>query len=438
LRADDVTNRRDILLNLFEAAVAAANPANCVPPALPPPPAGRLIMLAAGKAGASMAAAALAHYRVTAPAILERLSGMVVTRPGYALPVAPLPLVEAGHPVPDAAGATATEIALRLAESATKTDLVLVLLSGGASANWTAPAPGISLQDKQATTRALLRSGIAIGDINTVRRHISRIKGGRLARAAAPARIVTLAISDVPNDDPVAIGSGPTVADPTTLADARAIAARASVDLPASVVAALNDPANETPKPGDPIFGKAEYRIVARPRDAIAAAAARARELGFEPIVLGDALEGEARTVAAEHLRLAREHGGAAPRIALLSGGELTVTVRGNGRGGPNQEYALALAIGIDGEKGLAALAADTDGIDGGAGSAMDPAGAYVDEETAARARAQGRDPAAFLANNDATGFFEPLNALITPGPTFTNVNDFRAILVDTTKAGTA
>jgi hydroxypyruvate reductase len=433
-----VTNRRDILIDLFEAAVAAANPANCVPPALPPPPAGRLIMLAVGKAGASMAAAALAHYRATAPAILHRLSGIVVTRPGYAMPVAPLPVVEAGHPVPDAAGIAATETALHLAESATEKDLVLVLLSGGASANWIAPAPGISLEDKQATTRALLRSGIAISDINTVRRHISRIKGGRLARAAAPARIVTLAISDVPGDDPVAIGSGPTVADPTTLADARAIVAHASVDLPASVITALNDPANETPKPGDAIFRNAEYRIVSRPRDAIAAAAARAKERGYEPIVLGDALEGEARTVAADHLRLAQAQSDAGRRVTLLSGGELTVTVRGKGRGGPNQEYALALAIGMDGDRRFAALAADTDGIDGGSGSAADPAGAYVDGETAGHARALGRDPAAFLANNDATAFFEPLNALITPGPTFTNVNDFRAILVDTTKAGTA
>jgi hydroxypyruvate reductase len=431
-------DQRAILIDLLETAVAAANPANCLPPALPPAPDGRLILLAAGKAAASMAAAALAHYRATAPSILDRLSGIVVTRPGYAMPVAPLPLVEAGHPVPDAAGIAATETVLRLAESATERDLVLVLLSGGASANWIATVPGVNLEDKQAATRALLRSGVAIAGINTVRRHISRIKGGRLARRAAPARMVTLAISDVPGDDPVAIGSGPTVADPTTLADARAIIAQSSVELPRSVIAALNDPANETPKPGDPAFGNAEYRIVARPRDAIAAAASRAKALGYDPIVLGDALEGEARVVAAEHLRLAREHAAAGRRVAILSGGELTVTVRGKGRGGPNQEYALALAIGVDGDPGIAALAADTDGIDGGAGSPADPAGAFVDGATAGRARALGRDPAAFLADNDATGFFGPLNALITPGPTFTNVNDFRAILVDTTKAGTA
>jgi hydroxypyruvate reductase len=431
-------NQREILIDLYETAVAAANPANCLPPALPPPPEGRLILLAAGKAGASTAAAALAHYRATAPAILERLSGIVVTRTGYGMPVAPLSLIEAGHPVPDAAGLAATETALRLAESATARDLVLVLLSGGASANWIAPAPGITLEDKQAATRALLRSGVAIAGVNTVRRHISRIKGGRLARRAAPARVVTLAISDVPGDDPVAIGSGPTVADPTTLADAREIVAKASVELPASVIAALNDPANETPKPGDPVFRDAEYRIVARPRDAIAAAAARAKSLGYEPVVLGDAVEGEARAVAAEHAKLGRAHAAAGRHVAILSGGELTVTVRGKGRGGPNQEYALALAIGIEGESGIAAIAADTDGIDGGAGSPSDSAGAYVDGATAGRARRLGRDPAAFLADNDATGFFEPLNALIAPGPTFTNVNDFRAILVDTSKGGTA
>jgi hydroxypyruvate reductase len=431
-------DRRDILIDLYETAVTAADPANCVPLALPPPPDGRLILLAAGKAGASMAAAALAHYHATAPAIMNRLSGIVVTRPGYAMPVAPLPLVEAGHPVPDAAGVAAAETVLRLAESATEHDLVLVLLSGGASANWIAPVSGIALEDKRAATRALLRSGVAIAGINTVRRHLSRIKGGRLARAAAPARVITLAISDVPGDDPVAIGSGPTVADPTTLADARAIVARSSVELPRTVIAALNDPANETPKPGDPIFRNAEYRIVARPRDAIAAAAARAKTLGYEPIVLGDSIEGEARAVAADHLHLAHEHAAAGKRAAVLSGGELTVTVRGKGRGGPNQEYALALAIGMDGDSRIAALAADTDGIDGGAGNSADPAGAFVDGTTAGRARALGRDPAAFLADNDATGFFEPLNALIAPGPTFTNVNDFRAILVDTTKAGTA
>ena len=433
-------DRRAILRDLFDAAVAAANPAICVPPALPDPPAapGRLIMLAAGKAAASMAAAALAHYRRGAPSILPRLSGIVATRRGYGMPVDPLPLVEAGHPLPDAAGLAATETALRLAASATASDLVLVLLSGGASAIWTAPAPGIGLADKQALTRALLRSGIAIGGINTVRRHLSRIKGGRLAKTAAPARVVTLSISDVPGDDPVAIGSGPTVADPTTLADARGVLARAAIAIPDSVAAALADPANETPKPGDPAFRNCEYRIVARPRNAIDAAARRAQALGYEPVVLGDALEGEAREIAADHARLAKELATSGRRAAIISGGELTVTVRGKGRGGRNQEYALALALLMDGDSRLAALAADTDGIDGDGGGAVGPAGAFVDGASAARARRAGRDPAAFLADNDSTGFFEPLGDLVAPGPTFTNVNDFRAILVDTAKAPAA
>ncbi len=378
-------DRRAILLDLYQAAIAAANPANCVPPFLPePPPApGRLIVLAAGKAGASMAAAAIAHYRQSAPAVLSRLVGIAVTRPGYGVDTNPLKLVEAGHPVPDAAGLAATEEVLRLAASATARDLVLVLLSGGASANWIAPVAGIGLDGKRAVTRTLLRSGVAIAGINTVRRHLSRIKGGRLAALAAPARVETLAISDVPGDDPAAIGSGPTVPDPTTLADARAIIARAHIRVPENVSAALADPANETPKPGDPVFAGANYRIVSRPRDAIAAAATRASALGYEPIVLGDALEGEARDVAMEHARLATEAAASGRRVVILSGGELTVTVRGGGRGGPNQEYALALALALEGNQHFAALAADTDGIDGGSGAASDPAGAFVDGATA-------------------------------------------------------
>lgn len=433
-------DRRQILLDLYQAAVAAANPANCLPEFLPePPPApGRLIILAAGKAGASMAAAAVAHYRRTAPAALARATGIAVTRSGYGIDTHPLKLVEAGHPVPDAAGLAATEETLRLAASATVDDLVLVLLSGGASANWIAPAPGVGLEGKQATTRALLRSGVPISAINTVRRHLSRIKGGRLAALAAPARVETLAISDVPGDDPAAIGSGPTVPDPTTLADARAIVASAGITLPDSVTTALADPANETPKPGDPAFANTGYRIVARPHDAIAAAARRAEALGYDPVVLGDALEGEAREVAKEHARLAINAAARGRRVAILSGGELTVTVRGRGRGGPNQEYALALAIALDGDARFAALAADTDGIDGGSGAATDPAGAFVDGATASRGRALGRDAAAFLSNNDATGFFEAVDGLVTPGPTLTNVNDFRAILVDTPKPRTA
>ena len=340
-------------------------------------------------------------------------------------------MIEAGHPIPDAAGLESAAKALALAESASKDDLVLALMSGGASANWIAPA-GITFAEKQAVTRALLRSGAHIGEINTVRKHLSRIKGGRLARTAYPARVVTLAISDVPGDDPAVIGSGPTVPDPSTLADARAIVAKFALDVPDAVARALNDPANESPKPGDLAFANAEYHLIARPADAFRAAEAGVRAAGYECVLLGANLEGEARKIAAEHAGMARKLQAAGRRAVILSGGELTVTIRGHGRGGPNQEYALALAIHLTGTSGIAALAGDTDGTDGGAGSAQDPAGAYVDGATAARSRELGLDPAAFLADNNSTGFFERLGDLLRPGPTFTNVNDFRAILVDT------
>jgi glycerate 2-kinase len=304
-------------------------------------------------------------------------------------------------------------------------------LSGGASANWIAPAAGITLAEKQAVTRALLRSGAAIGDMNALRKHLSRIKGGRLARRAYPAKLVTLAISDVPGDDPAVIGSGPTVPDPTTLADARAIVAKYRLDLPQAVIRALNDPGNESPKPGDRAFAGTSFRIIARPADALAAAQVRAREAGYDTVVLGDRLQGEAREVAAEHARIARDFAAQGRRLAILSGGELTVTLRGGGRGGPNQEYALALAIHLDGAKGIAALAADTDGTDGGRGEPDDPAGAFIDDNTLRRAKMTGLDPAAFLADNDSTGFFNGIGDLFTPGPTFTNVTDFRAIVVD-------
>jgi glycerate 2-kinase len=421
---------RQLLESLFRTAVAAAHPSQCLPPNLPePPPRGRLIVLAAGKAAGSMTEAAERHYlgRVAA----DRLAGIAVTRHGYGRPTRHIPVVEAGHPVPDEAGLQGTERALALALAAGADDLVLVLLSGGASANWIAPAKGITLAEKQAVTRALLRSGAAIGDMNALRKHLSRIKGGRLARLAYPAKLVTLAISDVPGDDPSVIGSGPTVPDPTTLEDARAIVARFRLDLPAAVSKALDDPGNETPKPGDNIFAGSDYRIVARPADALRAAQGRAIEAGYECVVLGDRLQGEAREVAAEHARLARDLGAQGRRVVILSGGELTVTLRGEGRGGPNQEYALALAIHLDGAAGVSALAADSDGTDGGSGRPDDPAGAFVDPTTLRRALAAGLDPAAFLADNDSTGFFNGIGDLFVPGPTFTNVTDFRAIVVD-------
>ncbi len=423
---------RQFLEDLFEKAIAAAHPSMCLPPLLPePPPAGKLILLAAGKAAGSMTEIAERHYLEEKRVPRERLSGIAVARHGYGRPTKVIDMIEAGHPVPDQASLNSAARALELAKSATADDLVLVLISGGASANWIAPAAGLALAEKQAVTRALLRSGANIGEINTVRKHLSRIKGGRLARAASPARLVTLAISDVPGDDPDTIGSGPTVPDRSTLADARAVVARFKLDLPDSVHRALNDPANESPKPDDPAFANAQFHLAARPLDAFEAAQAKIRMAGYECFFLGANLEGEAREVATDQARTAKVLRAQGRRAVILSGGELTVTIRGRGRGGPNQEYALALALALDGETGIYALAGDTDGTDGGAGSAEDPAGARVDGETVARARALGLDPASFLADNNSTGFFGPLGDLLTPGPTFTNVNDFRAILVD-------
>jgi glycerate 2-kinase len=417
------------LESLFRSAVAAAHPESCLPPNLPEPPArGRLVILAAGKAAGSMTQVAERHCAALPP---TRLAGLAVTRHGYGRPTTHIPVIEAGHPVPDKAGISATKRALKLADEVDADDLVLVLLSGGASANWIAPAAGLTLEEKQATTRARLKRGAAIGEINTVRKHLSRIKGGRLAKRASPAKVVTLAISDVPGDDPAVIGSGPTIADPSTLEDARAIAARYGLHLPDAVRRALEDPLNETPKPGDEVFAGADYRIVARPADALAAAAARAEAAGYECIVLGGRLQGEAREVAAEHARLALSVRAEGRRAVILSGGELTVTLRGQGQGGPNQEYALSLAIHLGGAPGIAGLAADTDGTDGGGGRPDDPAGAFVDETTLTRAQVAGLDPAAFLADNNSTGFFNGIGDLFRPGPTFTNVTDFRAIVVD-------
>ncbi len=425
------SSARELLDSLFRTAVAAAHPVGCLPQNLPEPPRhGRLVILAAGKAAGSMTEVAEQHYADRLPP--SRLAGIAVTRRGYGRKTRRIPVIEAGHPVPDKAGIAATKRVLALADAVDGEDLVLVLLSGGASANWIAPAPGLTLDEKQKVTRALLRSGGAIGEMNAVRKHLSRIKGGRLAAHAYPAKLVTLAISDVPGDDPAVIGSGPTVPDPTTLAHAREIVARYRLDLPAAVTRALQDPGNETPKPGDKIFAGTSYRIVARPADALRAAAARAGAAGYECVMLGGSLQGEAREVAAAHARLALELRVKRRRAVILSGGELTVTLRGHGRGGPNQEYALALAIHLGGASGIAALAADTDGTDGGGGAADDPAGAFIDATTLERARARGLDPAAFLADNDSTSFFSGIGDLFRPGPTFTNVTDFRAIVVDT------
>jgi glycerate 2-kinase len=426
-----MTDRRPLLRAIFDAAVAAAHPDVVLSAHLRPVPKGRAIVLAAGKAAAAMAAAAERHYLDALEMDPSRLSGIATTRHGHGLPTRRIRVVEAGHPVPDEAGLKGAEDSLRLAQSATANDLLLVLLSGGGSANWIAPAPGVSFAQKQQVTRALLRSGAPIGEVNTVRKHLSRIKGGRLARAGKRAEIVTLAISDVPRDDPSAIASGPTVPDPTTLADARAIVAKYGLAVDDAVRRALDDPANESCKPGDAAFARARFELIARPKASLDAAIKLARDAGYAITDLGADLEGEARDVAADHARLALQARAQGKRLAILSGGELTVTVRGQGRGGPNQEYALALAGLLKDTTGISALAADTDGADGGAGSATDPAGAMIDASTFAKMKSLGLDPKAYLDDNDATTFFEATGDLVLTGPTLTNVNDIRVILVD-------
>lgn len=413
---------------LLAAALAAADPAKTLPGCLPPPPRGRTIVVGAGKAAAKMARAAEDHW----PAAL---SGLVVTRYGYAVPCKRIEVVEAAHPVPDAAGQEAARRILAMVQGLAADDLVICLMSGGASALLALPAPGLSLADKQAVTRDLLRCGATISEINCVRKHLSAIKGGRLAAAAHPARVATFAISDVPGDDPAIIGSGPTVADPSTFAEARAILAKYRLTPPPNVATRLSAARDEPPKPGDPRLAGSTYQLIATPRAALEAAANRATEHGVTPLILGDAIEGEARDVARIQATLAQDAAAGRPvaqgrplplPAVLLSGGETTVTVTGKGRGGRNAEFMLALALALDGQKGIYALAADTDGIDG----TENNAGARIGPDTVARAKAQGIDLAAKLADNDAWSAFNALGDLLVTGPTFTNVNDFRAILV--------
>jgi len=426
-----MTDRRPFLRAIYDAAVAAAHPDVVLAGHLRPVPGGKVICLAAGKGAAAMAAAAERHYLDTLKLDPARLLGIATTRHGHRVPTRRISVIEAGHPMPDEAGLRGAEATLQLAATAETNDLLLVLLSGGGSANWIAPVDGITFAQKQRLTRALLRSGAPIGEVNTVRKHLSRIKGGRLARAGQRAEIVTLAISDVPHDDPSAIASGPTVPDPTTLADARAIVAKYGLEIDDAIRHALEDPNNESCKPGDPAFARATFELIARPRQSLDAAIRVARDAGFGITDLGADLEGEAREVAAAHAKLALDARAQGKRVAILSGGELTVTVRGNGRGGPNQEYALALADLLKDTPGISALAGDTDGADGGAGSASDPAGAMIDAATFAKMEAQHLDPRAFLDNNDATAFFAATGDLLQTGPTLTNVNDIRVILVE-------
>ena len=414
---------RAFLRRLFDIAVAAADPLRCVPPHLPSLPNGRTLVVGAGKASAAMAQAVEAHWP-------GALSGLIVTRYGAGTPCRKIEIVEAAHPVPDAKGREAARRILDLAASARPDDLLLALISGGGSALLALPADGVTLEDKQAVNRALLNSGATIAEMNCVRKHLSAIKGGRLASAAAPARVVTLLISDVPGDDPATIASGPTVPDPTTFADARAVLAKYGIEPPQAVRRRFEAGTDETPKPGDPRLANTETRMVAAPIASLEAAAIAARAAGVASVILGDALEGEARDVAmvmAGIARALRRHGhpARAPAV-LLSGGETTVTVRGRGRGGRNAEFLLALAVALQGEDGIYAIAGDTDGIDG----SEDNAGALIDPSTLARAARKNLDAKARLADNDAYTVFSALGDLVVTGPTLTNVNDFRAILV--------
>ncbi|MGB5637921.1 MAG: glycerate kinase [Sedimenticolaceae bacterium] len=419
-----MSDPRQLLLSLFEAAVDAASPTHCLPPHLPQPPKGRTVVVGAGKGAAAMARAVEEHWQ-------GPVSGLVITRYGHGVPLDRIELVEAAHPVPDAAGREAAGRILKMVEGLGKDDLALCLISGGGSALLALPADGISLEDKQAVNKALLRSGANIGEMNCVRKHLSKIKGGRLAAAAAPARVVTLLISDVPGDDPSVIASGPTVADPTSFSDALAVLEKYGIEGPKTVLDHLRNAIDETPKPGDPRLKRAESVMLATAQDALEAAAAKAEAAGYRPVILGNSIEGESRDVALVHAGIAQQivkHGqpASAPCV-LLSGGETTVTVRGQGRGGRDAEFLLALAVALDGHPRIHAIACDTDGIDG----TEDNAGAILTPTTLKRATQIGLNAKERLANNDGYEFFSALGDLVVTGPTRTNVNDFRAILID-------
>lgn len=417
------TSPSALLHAMARAAIAAVAPAGCVPPNLPPPPRGRTVVIGAGKAAAAMAAAVEAHW--SGP-----LSGIVVTRYGHGAPCQRIEVVEAAHPVPDAAGQQAAARILQAVQGLTEDDMVLCLISGGGSALLALPAPGVTLDDKRAINRALLRSGATIGEMNCVRKHLSAIKGGRLAAACAPARVHTLMISDVPGDDPAVIASGPTVPDPTSCADALAVLDRYGIDVATSIRVRLEEGELETPKPGDPCFVNTSQQIIATAQQALEAAAAVARDGGITPLILGDSIEGEARDVALVHAGIARQialrNQPVARPCVIVSGGETTVTVRGKGRGGRNAEFLLALTLALNGMADVHALALDTDGIDG----SEDNAGAIMTPDSLARAAAQGISARAMLDNNDGYGFFAALCDLIVTGPTRTNVNDLRLILI--------
>ena len=425
------TDPRSFLLALFNAAVAQAVPGPETAAFLPSPPKGRTLVLGAGKAGGSMAAAVDALWPKNAP-----MSGLVVTRYDYVPPAyksnpGRIEVVEAAHPVPDDAGRRAAKRIAELTKGLTKDDLVLCLMSGGASSLLAMPAEGITLEEKQAVNKALLKSGAAIDEMNCVRKHLSAIKGGRLAAMCAPAQVVTLLISDVPGDAPEVIGSGPTVPDSTTCADALRILARYGIDVPAAARKGLESGALETPKPGDALFAGHAVHMIATPQQSLEAAATLAREAGIGVHLLSDEMEGESREVGKVHAALARYIARRGQPFAkpcvVISGGETTVTVKSKGgRGGRATEFLLGCAIALQGEPGVHVLAGDTDGIDG----VEDNAGAIVTPSTLARAQGLGLKAQDFLDNNDAYNFFKPLGDLVVPGPTFTNVNDFRALLI--------
>jgi len=413
-----------LLLRLFQAALAAADPYHLIAPYLPPPPAGRTLVLGAGKAAARMAEAVERHWR-------GPLAGLVVTRYGHGAPTRHIEVIEAGHPVPDAASEQAAQRMLAAAAGLGPDDLVLCLLSGGGSALMALPAAGIGFEEKRALHRELLRCGAPIGEINRVRRHLSAIKGGRLALACHPARVVTLVVSDVPGDDPAVVASGPTVPDGSTGRDALAILDKYGIVASDAVRAVLLDARPAAPLPGDARLARNEVHVIVTAQRALDAAADAARAAGYAPLILSASMEGEAREVALVHASIARQvvqHGQPlrAPCV-ILSGGETSVTVRGQGRGGRNAEFLLALGLALDGLPGVHALAADTDGIDG----SEDNAGAWLAPGTLARARAQGLDAGARLRDNDGYGFFGTLGQLLVTGPTRTNVNDFRAIVIE-------
>ena len=417
------TAPRELLTRLFEAAIEAAQPGHCLRHFLPEAPRGRLLVIGIGKASASMAKAFEDHW--SGP-----FTGLALTRYGYQLPCEHFEVIEAAHPVPDEAGLLASQRIMAMVSGLTADDTVLFLISGGGSALLTLPYEGISLADKQAVNRELLRSGANICEMNVIRRHLSAIKGGRLAAACHPARVISLLISDVPGDSPVDIASGPTVADPTTCGDALALVKRYGMNLPPSAMAVLESGRGESIKPGDTRLARTETHLITTPQMALEAAAQVARAVGITPYILGDSIEGEARDVGKVMAGLARQvathQQPFTPPCVLLSGGETTVTLRGKGRGGRNVEFLLSLGISLDGFEGVYALAGDTDGVDG----VEEIAGAYLAPDSLQRAWTKGIHPKEALADNDGHGFFSALGDSIVTGPTLTNVNDFRAILI--------